>query len=83
MARTVGRLTPKVLAAALTDPPFPRKLLTASTFSDDSAGGFPPVLPSAAALSTPALIRSRMVSLSLSLSHSHSARESSIWSMRR
>ena len=45
MARTVGRLTPKVLAAALTDPPFPRKLLTASTFSDDSAGGLPPVLP--------------------------------------
>ena len=79
MARTVGRLTPKVLAAALTDLPFPRKLLTASTFSDDSAGGLPPVLPSAAALSTPALIRSRVVSLS----HSHSARESSIWSMRR
>ena len=51
MARTVGRLTPKVLAAALTDPPFPRKLLTASTFSDDSAGGLPPVLPSAAARS--------------------------------
>ena len=63
--------------AALTDPPFSRKPLTAFTFSDDSAGGLPPVLPSAAARSTPALIRSRMVS------RSHSARDSSIWSMRR
>ena len=41
------------------------------------SGVLPPVLPSAAARSTPALIRSRMVSLS------NSARESSIWSMRR
>ena len=62
---------------ALTDPQFPRKFLTASTFSDDSAGGRPLIRPSAEARSTPALIRSRMVSLS------HSARDSSIWSMRR
>ena len=37
----MGRLTPKVLAAALTDPPFSRKSLTASTFSGDNAGGLP------------------------------------------
>ena len=72
-----GSAHPNVLAAALTDPPSSRKSLTAFTFSDDSAGGLPPVLPSAAARSTPALIRSRMVSLS------HSARESNMWSMSR
>ena len=76
-ALTVGLLTPKALAAALTEPPFSRKSLTACSFSESSAGGLPLVLPSAAARSTPALIRSRMVSLS------HSARESSMWSMRR
>ena len=47
----MGRLTPKVRAAALTEPPSFRKVLTASTFSDDNAGGLPPVLPSAAARS--------------------------------
>ena len=76
-ARTVGRLTRNARAAALTEPPLSRKSRTARSFSESSAGGLPPVLPSAAARSTPALIRSRMVS------RSHSARESSMWSMRR
>ena len=53
-ARTVGRLTPKVLAAALTVPPLSRKSWTACRFSGDSAGGLPPLLPSAAARCTPA-----------------------------
>ena len=74
-ARTVGRLTPKVLAAALIDPPFSRKILTASTPSEDSTGGLPPVLPSAAARFTPALIRSRMES------RSHSAKDKSMCSI--
>ena len=49
----------EVLVAALTNPPFSMKPLTAFTFSADSVGGLPPVLPSAAARSTLALIRSR------------------------
>ena len=47
-ARTVGRLTWKVLAAVLTEPPPSRKSRTASSFSESSAGGLPPVLPPAA-----------------------------------
>ena len=48
-ALTVGRLTPKALAAALTEPPLSRKFRTARSFSESRAGGLPPVLPSAAA----------------------------------
>ena len=55
-ALIVARLTlkVKVLAAALTDLPPSRKSFTACVFSESSAGGLPPVLPSAAARSTPA-----------------------------
>ena len=74
-AYIVGRLTRRVLAAALAEPPLSMKSLNASTFYCKSAGGPPPVLPAAAARSTLALIRSRMVSIS------HSARERSMWSM--
>ena len=58
-------------------PPFSRKSRTAAAFSMDRADGLPPVLPSAAARSTPARIRSRMVPLS------HSAKDSNMWSTAR
>ena len=72
---TVGRLTPNARAAALTEPPVSRKSRTARCFSESSAGGLPPVLPSAAARSTLALIRPRMESLS------HSAKDKSMCSI--
>ena len=42
-ALTVGGLTPKALAAALTEPPLSRKSRTACSFSESSAGGLPSV----------------------------------------